>query len=134
MGLNIYENTVTFGCDKVGHRGIESFMASSKDQSSYYLIHYRDPQSGENVNLKARQISDSNLGLSFISVSDFLFDSSTLVIKPSEEHLRKRLENVKSLHLSIYTILSIEEVGLTKMKFKNDRSNLVSLPGPGPNK
>ncbi|MEK6554852.1 MAG: DUF1820 family protein [Bdellovibrionota bacterium] len=107
-------------------------MATSKDPNSYYVIHYRDPQSGENIDLKARQIGDSTLGLSFVSVSDFVFDSSTLVIKPSEDQLRKRLENVKSLHLSIYTILSIEEVGVTKLKFKNDRSNLVSFPGPEP--
>ena len=108
-------------------------MASSKNQNSYYVIHYREPRTGENVTLKARQIHDSSLGLSFVCVSDFIFESEGLVIKPSEEQLRKRLENVKSLHLSIYSLLSIEEVGINKLKFKNDRSNLVALPtNPSP--
>lgn len=108
-------------------------MASTQDRKSYYVINYRDPQTAENISLKAATVHDSTLGLSFISVSDFIFESEGLVIKPSEEQLRKRLENTKSLHLSIYTILSIEEVGITKLKFKNDRSNLVAFPSsPGP--
>lgn len=97
-------------------------------KNSHYVIHYRDPKTAEVLQLKARSISDSTLGLGFVSVSDFIFDSSTLVIKPAEEQLQKRLENVKTLHLSIYSILSVEEVGQKKLTFKKDRSNLVALP------
>jgi hypothetical protein len=102
-------------------------MAQPK-KDSHYVINYREPKSNEIVQLRARKINDSTLGLSFIEVSDFLFDSSGLVIKPTEEQLRKRLEFVRSLHLSIYSILSIEEVGDKKLSFKKDRSNLVALP------
>lgn len=102
-------------------------MAQSK-KDSHYVIHYRDPKSNEILQLKARHIQDSTLGLGFVSVSDFIFDSQGLVIKPADEQLRKRLEFVKSLHLSIYSILSVEEVGDKKLTFKKDRSNLIALP------
>ena len=55
-------------------------------------------------------VLDSTLGLSFIRISGFVFDTGSLVVKPSEEQLKKKLENVKSLHLSIYSIISIEEL------------------------
>lgn len=98
------------------------------NKSSHYVINYREPKSGEVLQIKSRSVGDSTLGLSFIKVSDFLFDSGGIVIKPAEEQLRKKLEFVKSLHLSIYTILSIEEVGDHVLSFKKDRSNLISFP------
>lgn len=101
---------------------------AQNQKDSHYVINYRDPKSNEIVQIRARKIRDSSLGLSFVEVSDFLFDSGGLVIKPAEEQLRKRLEFVKSLHLSIYSILSVEEVGDIKLTFKTDRSNLVALP------
>ncbi|MGE4133983.1 MAG: DUF1820 family protein [Bdellovibrionales bacterium] len=101
-------------------------MAQKKD--NHYVVHYRDPKSGEIQSLKARKIADSNLGLSFVLISDFLFDTEGVVIKPSEEQMQKRLENVKGLHLSIYSIVSVEEVGHHKLNLKRDRSNLVSFP------
>lgn len=106
-------------------------MAQSK-KDSFYVINYRDPQTGENLRLQAQAVSDSTLGLGFIKVSEFIFDSSGLVIKPAEDQLRKRLEFVKALHLSIHSILSIEETGNRTLKFKTDRSNLVSLSGHQP--
>ena len=44
-------------------------------------------------------------------------------------HQRRRFEGVKTLHLSIYHIISIEEVGLAHkgLKFKKDKSHLVVL-------
>ena len=90
---------------------------ATESNKSLFLIHYRDPQEGEILSLKARQILDSTLGLSFIRISDFVFDIGSLVIKPSEEQLQKRLENVKSLHLSIYSIISIEELSEKKPEF-----------------
>ena len=105
-------------------------MSRTKKDSTLFLIHYRDPKDGQILSLKARKVYDSPLGLSFVCISDFVFENESLVVKPAEEHLRKRLENVKSLHLSIYTILSIEELGEKEnsLKFKKDKAGLVVLP------
>ena len=105
-------------------------MTKTSKEQSLFLIHYRDPKEGEIVSLKAKKIYDSPLGLSFVCIADFVFDSNSLVVKPAEELLQKRLENVKSLHLSIYSIISIEEVGYDapKLHFNTDKSNLIALP------
>jgi hypothetical protein len=99
-------------------------------KKSYYRITYRNPLDGQIVSLRAHTVTDSSLGLSFISIADFYFESHTLVVNPAEEDLKKRYADVKTLHLSIYTIISIEEVGMSArgISFKNDRSNLVVLP------
>ena len=101
---------------------------TSDNKKSLFLIHYRDPQEGEILSLKARQILDSTLGLSFVRISDFVFDTGLLVVKPTEEQLKKRLENVKSLHISIYSIVSIEELSERRLSFQEDKSKLLVLP------
>jgi hypothetical protein len=103
---------------------------AEKSKKSYYRITYRDPRDAQIVSLRAHTVTDSSLGLSFIAIADFYFESHTLVVNPAEEDLKKRYADVKTLHLSIYTIISIEEVGLSarSISFKNDRSNLVVLP------
>lgn len=95
-----------------------------------YVISYRDPKDGSIQSLKAKSISDSTLGLSFIAISDFLFNSSSILVDPEEEFLKKNFENIKTLHLSIYSVLSIAEMGpkTPKLAFKNDKSNLFVLP------
>lgn len=106
-------------------------MASSKPtKDSCFIVTYRDPKDNQIVTLKARTISDSTLGLSFISISDFVFVTDAVIANPIEEQMRVRFENVKSLHLSIYSVISIEEVGPEHkgLKFKKDRSNLVAFP------
>ena len=106
-------------------------MTRKKDpDKNLYQIHFRDPRDGKIVSLKAGSIIDSTLGLSFICISDFVFDTSSLVVKPSEEHMKKRLEGVKALHVSLYSVISIEELGKTHkgLKFKKDKSNLLVLP------
>jgi hypothetical protein len=103
----------------------------SKKKETYYVVTFREPVEGKIQTLKARAVTDSTLGMSFVSISDFIFDTDSLVVNPKEETLKQRFEDVKALHLSIYTILSIEEVGKTHqgLKFKKDKSNLVVLPG-----
>lgn len=103
---------------------------AGKDLSSHYLIHYRDPKDGKIQALKAHRIEDSNLGLSFVRISEFFFDTGTVVVQPSEVQLEQRFEGVVSLHLSIYSIVSIEEIGpkITALKFKKSRSNLLAFP------
>lgn len=65
-----------------------------------------------------------------MAISDFKFDTNKVVVDPEEENLAKRLKDVKSLHLSIYSIVSIEEVGTDHegLKFQKDKSNLFVLP------
>jgi len=101
-----------------------------QEQETFYIISYRDPTDNEMVRLKARSVTDSTLGLSFIAIADFIFDTNSLVVNPAEEALKKRFAAVKTLHISIYTILSIEEVGAehSGLKFKQDKSNLIVLP------
>lgn len=103
-------------------------MAKKKD--SFYVVTYRDADKGETITLKAESIEDSSLGLGFVKISGFMFDTNSLVVKPIEEHLRKRFENIKSIHLNVYSIMSIEEVGMEHkgLSFNTDKSNLVMLP------
>ncbi len=102
---------------------------AGKRNKTYYFITYREPSDGKVVSLKANTVSDSSLGLSFIAISGFIFDTTSVVVNPAEEDLKKRFEGVKTLHLSIYTILSVEEVGADHkgLSFQKDKSNLVVL-------
>jgi hypothetical protein len=103
-------------------------MAKKKEQT-FYLISYRDAKDAKVLTLKAQTVTDSSLGLSFVAISDFVFDTKSVVINPEEEDQKRQFEGVKTLHLSIYTIISIEEVGENHrgLKFKKDKSNLVIL-------
>ena len=111
-------------------------LAMPGSGDNLFVISYRDPEDGKVVSLNAETIRDSSLGLSFIAISDFVFEKS-LVANPTQEKLKRRFENTKTLHISIYSVVSIEEVGRTHkgLKFKNDKSNLVVLSGQsGPSK
>jgi hypothetical protein len=104
---------------------------ANKKKETCFIITYRDPVSEKQVSIKAGTVADSTLGLSFIAVSDFIFEQNPLVVNPQEEDIQRRFEDVKTLHLSIYTVLSIEEVGSQHkgLRFKKDKSNLLVLPG-----
>jgi len=54
------------------------------------------------------------------------------VFDPNEEALAKRFEGVRRLHLNLYAILAIEEVGVdnTGLSFDSDRSNVLMLRSP----
>ena len=103
---------------------------SNSIKDTYYLVTYRDPKDGQTVSLKAKKVTDSSLGLSFIALSEFIFESDMLVVNPAEEDLKKRFSSVKTIHLSIYSVLSIEEIGLEQkdLSFEKDKSNLVVFP------
>lgn len=102
---------------------------AKKAENGHFLIHYRDPKDGKGVSIKAKKIQDSTLGLSFVAISDFVFDSGSFLVNPDEEARKLEFENVRTLHLSIYSILSVTEVGEGKksLNFKNDKSNLFIL-------
>ncbi len=103
-------------------------MAKKKEET-FYVISYRDAKDAKVLTLKAKTVTDSSLGLSFVAISGFVFDTKSVVINPEEEDQKRQFEGVKTLHLSIYTIISIEEVGEEHkgLKFKKDKSNLVIL-------
>lgn len=102
---------------------------AKKTDKGYFLIHYRDPKDGRGVSIKAKKIQDSTLGLSFVAISDFVFTTNSILVNPDEEARKIEFENVKTLHLSIYSILSITEIGdqAKSLSFKNDKSNLFVL-------
>lgn len=97
---------------------------------THYVITYRDPERDETVTLRARSVADSTLGLSFIAISDFLWGQTGKLVDPAQEALQTRLAQVRTLHLSIYRVMSIQEVGVEHdgLRFDRDRSNLVVFP------
>ena len=108
---------------------IPTEMAFKKDPS-YYIVTYRDQTDASVVTLKVRSIEDSSLGLGFVALSGFLFEQDSILVQPEEEAKKKKFENIKTLHLSIYSILSIAEMGLevAKLAFKNNKANLLMMP------
>lgn len=99
---------------------------------THYVVTYRDARTGEIVHLRARTIRDSTLGLTFVAISDFVFEQTSAIVNPAEEALARRFEHTRALHLSLHAILSIEEVGVDHagLKFERDRSNLLVFPPP----
>lgn len=108
-------------------------MVVKKKEDLYYIVSYRDPKDSKVKTISARHVEDSSLGLSFVALSDFIFKES-LIIDPSEEDLKERFQDTRRLHLSIYTILAIEEKGRSNrgLHFKKNKSNLLVLPGDKP--
>jgi hypothetical protein len=110
---------------------INDARMDKKAPKTHFIVSYRDPLDSKLVELCANKVGDSELGLSFVSVSDFIFENHSLVVDPGAEDLKRKFENVKTLHLSLYSILSIQEVGHKNrgLQFKQAKSNLVVLPG-----
>jgi len=102
---------------------------AKKTEKTFFLIHYRDPRDGLHQSIKAKKIKDSSLGLSFVAISDFIFDTNSILVNPDEEAKKVEFEKVKILHLSIYSILSVSEVGehSKNLSFKNDKATLLHL-------
>ena len=98
---------------------------------TFFVINWRDQsREGEVRTLKARRIEDSDLGPTFVCLSDFVFDTGGLVIDPEEEDLKSRFADTKRLHLSIYSVLSIEERGRRHpgLQLEQERSSVVFMP------
>lgn len=105
-------------------------MASKSSTAVCYVVTYRDHKDNSIHELKVRNIEDSSLGLSFIALSGFIFETEGIIVRPEEETKRQHFEKIKTLHLSIYSVISIAEVGAEtpKLAFKKDKSNLFVLP------
>ena len=100
------------------------------ENQSYFAVTYRNPEKlTENLTVNVKTIKDSSLGISFVSLSDFLFSQKSIIVDPKEDQMRQRFEKTRSLHLSIHHIVSIEEKGLENegLRFVNDRSNVLTL-------
>lgn len=102
---------------------------TTKEQT-HFVVTYKDAKESKVLTLKARHIRDSSLGPAFVELSDFLFEGSGLILNPSDEEVKEHFQDVRRLHLSIYHIITIEEVGKTNrgMKLKKEKSNVVMLP------
>ncbi len=102
---------------------------TGKKNKTLYTVNYRDPKDGSAKSIKVRKIEDSPLGLSFVAISDFVFESNPVLIDPNEEARKLEFEKIKTLHLSIYSIQSISETGNNEkcLSFKNDRSHVLVL-------
>jgi len=100
------------------------------DSPKAYRVTYREPKEGQISELKVTKIEDSPLGLGFIALSGFLFEKSSILVDPEVESRMKQFESVQTLHLSMYSIVSIAELGhhMQPLSFENDKSNLVILP------
>jgi hypothetical protein len=98
-----------------------------------FVVTFRDPTEGGVTTLRAREVGDSELGLGFVAISGLLFDSGRVIVDPKQDVLRARYANVRRLHVNLYTILTIEEVGAENagLSLDRDRSNLVVLRPPG---
>lgn len=92
-----------------------------------FVIAFRDVASDTVHTVRARRVADSTLGFGFIAVSEFMFDTSSRIVNPEEDALRRKFEHVKTLHLSIHRVLEIQEVGLENegLKLDGDRSKLI---------
>jgi len=98
---------------------------------AHFVVTFRDGASGDVISLKAEEICDSLLGLTFVAISGFIFDSDSKLVNPTEEALATRYQRVQTLHLSIQHILSIEEIGEEQrgLNLEQDRSKIVLLHG-----
>jgi hypothetical protein len=97
----------------------------------FYSVTYRSPEDGQITTIKARSVGDSDLGPGFVCLSDFVFDTSSRLLNPTEEAVRKRFENVRRLHLNVFAIQSIAEMGTDHPGLQldpTDRPNVVVLP------
>lgn len=101
-------------------------------EKTYFNVTYRNPENVkdlETITVKVKDIRDSSLGLGFISMSGFIFESGSIIVSPMEDKIRAKFEHIKSLHLSIHHIISIEEVGMEHdgLRFQKDKANLLML-------
>jgi hypothetical protein len=95
-------------------------------------VTFRTPDEGQLSTLKVREVGDSDLGPGFVCISGFVFDTGSVLLNPTEDALARRYENVRRLHLNVFAIQSIAEIGVEHpgLKLDQDRSNLVVLPTP----
>lgn len=102
------------------------------DPETCFVVSFQDAREGRVVSLRVRTIEDSVLGPAFVCLSDFVFQDGGTLIDPVEEAMSRRYGKTRRLHLQLWSISSIEEVGMGHggLTSTHDRSNLVVFPPP----
>ena len=97
---------------------------------THFAITFRNPEDGSTTVLRARRVTDSDLGPSFVCISDFVFETGSRVLNPAEEALARKYEHTRRLHLNLFAIQAIAEIGGAPqaLELEQDRSNLLVLP------
>ncbi len=95
-----------------------------------YRVTFRDPDTSETQTLRCRDVSDSPLGLGFVSVSGFDFERASAIVDPREQQLQQRFSDVKRLHLHLHAVLCVEELSEETLTLEADRSKLIVLERP----
>ena len=112
-----------------------------KRQSTYRVTFHNQ---GKIYEIYARQVAQGNL-LGFIEVETIIFgERTTLVVDPSEEHLKSEFEGVNRTYIPLHSIIRIDEVektGPSKITESGSRGDKVTPfpvfpnhPNPTPNK
>ena len=105
------------------------------EKSTQYLIKFHNQ--GKVYEIYAKQIVQSEL-FGFIQIEDIIFDSkSSLIVDPSEEHLKSEFDGVKRTHIPMQAIIRIDEVeetGQSKILAADDKTtNVTNFPIFPPN-
>jgi hypothetical protein len=104
-------------------------------KSTQYLIKFHNQ--GKIYEIYAKKIIQSDL-FGFIQIEDIVFDTrSSLVVDPSEEHLKSEFNGVKRTHIPMQAIIRIDEVeetGQSKITAPDGKStNITNFPVFPPN-
>lgn len=104
-------------------------------EKTHYIVTFREPGEERATRLRVQIVEDSPLGPAFLTVSGLLFGyGSRTLVDPVEEALQRRFKDVVRLHLQLYNVVSIEEVGDGNPGLSTDvdRSKVIPLqPPPG---
>lgn len=95
-----------------------------------YRVTFRSPDDGETQTLRCEEVGDSPLGLGFVTVSGFDFETSSLIVDPRAQQLEQRFSDVRRLHLHLHAVLCIEELSDEVLELQGDRSKLIVLERP----
>ena len=103
-------------------------------KSTQYLIKFHNQ--GKIYEIYAKQLIQSDL-FGFIQIEDIVFDSkSSVVVDPSEEHLKSEFNGVKRTHIPMQAIIRIDEVeetGQSKITAPDDKTtNVTNFPNFSP--
>lgn len=100
----------------------------------HYAVTFRSPETGDVTILRARTVGDSDLGPGFICLSDLIFQTGSKLANPVEEALQEQYRTTRRLHLNVFSIQSIAEVGEEHpgLQLDADRTNLVVFPQSTP--
>lgn len=84
---------------------------------------------GKVYEIYARQVAQGGL-LGFVEIEDIVFgEKTTVVVDPSEEHLKSEFQGVKRTYIPMHAVVRIDEVektGLSKITDAGGRGDKVT--------